>query len=102
MLKLYLVRLWLFEIFILLKIDRCTSGCRVVNVFDSQTKGRGSCETSTGWFKEANSRVIYLCCENLFHNLLVASKINIFALMTNHCTVFVKGAGKYTRGLLSH
>ena len=33
--------------------------------------------TSTGWFKEANSRLIRISCENLLHN---RAKINKFEL----------------------
>ena len=62
------------------------SGWRVVKVSASRSRGRGfeyyigsrydsSNGTSTGWFQEADSRAIYLCCENLFHN-----RANIFKL----------------------
>ena len=36
-------------------------------------------DTSTGWFQEADSRVIYLSCENFLHN---RAKINKFKLIT--------------------
>ena len=36
-----------------------------------------SFDTSTGWFQEADSRVINLTCDNLFHN---RAKINMFKL----------------------
>ena len=34
------------------------------------------CDTSTCWFQEADSRVIYIRCDNLFR-----AKINMFKLM---------------------
>ena len=41
-----------------------------------------SYDTSTGWLKEADSRVIYLLCENFFHNW---DKINVWPKY-NHVT----------------
>ena len=35
-------------------------------------------ETSTGWFHEADPRVIYMSCENLFHN---RAKISMFKVI---------------------
>ena len=36
-----------------------------------------SYDTSTGWFQEADSRVIKISCENLLHN---RAKINMFKI----------------------
>jgi hypothetical protein len=52
----------------------------VVNLFAFQPRDRGFepysghyhvslYETSTGWFKEAGSKVINISCKNLYHNL---------------------------------
>ena len=64
------------------------SGDWVVNVSASQPRVMGlpptwvydhdsSYDTSTGWFQEADSKVIYLSCENLFHSW---AKISMFKL----------------------
>ena len=54
----------------------------MVMVSASQPRGRGfepyiGYDTSTGRFKEADLRVIYINCENLFQNL---AKIRMFKL----------------------
>ena len=40
-----------------------------------------SYDTSTGGFQEADSRVIYISCDNLLHN---RAKINMFKLIRYH------------------
>ena len=68
-------------------VDKCPLRCLPLNpgvVLSCPTKGQdhdSSYDTgqvlSTGWFQEADSTVIYLSCENLFHN---RAKINLFKL----------------------
>ena len=72
------------------------------NVSASQPRDRGfephtchdhddhdsSYDTSTGWFQEADSRVINLSCDKLFHN---RAKINMFKLsiFTTYLYLFI-------------
>ena len=64
---------------------------RVVKVSASQPRDCGfkshdhvlSYDTSFCWFEEANVRIIYLSCENLFHNRV---KINMFKLIKKQIT----------------
>ena len=46
-------------------------------------------DASTGWFQEADSRVIDLRCDNLFHS---RAKINMFKLwsVVSHRTIHVR------------
>ena len=45
-----------------------------------------SYDTSIGWFQEADSRVIYLSCDNLFHN---QAKVNMFKYNVHKLNVYL-------------